>query len=218
MLKGFFAILMLIGYGAAAQTFSDNFNGVDNSKWFYDFVGAGTFDYNKGLTVRVQQGAVRSSYSNAAVYTKHQFHNKRMDLWVNLSEKSKGSTGWGFWNGEMNPVRSTIVWFIYLESDENYPLNGFFAVVKRFGSGPEFIPLDTDILNSSHKYSIDWTNTGISFYVDDKIVARSDQAVATPMRIHIWKDNAVYDPSTFAPVFQDVNSNANLTVSKLTVQ
>ena len=219
LFKTIFAALSLITFKAYsslgyANQFQEEFQSFSPIRWWYDLAGHGKVDIRGQLNLGLFAGASNTSYSNSAAVTRMNFFKKSFSLKVKVTEFSPGSRGWGFWNGSMDPSQSAIAWFIYLESNPEYPLNGFYAVVQKPGSIPQFFPLNPIILEQEHNYKIKWTNE-IEFFIDGKSVAKSIETVNTEMAVHIWIDNAVYDLDTFQPLFQKIEKKSRLIVDKL---
>lgn len=202
-----------IGY---VDFFQEDFRTASSNKWWFDLIGKGEARWDGKLNQKLKAGTSDSSYSNSAAVTRISFAKKSLSLEVFGRKPCLGSLGWGFWNGSMDPAQLSMVWFIELNSSSDYPLNGFFAVVQSPGSEPEFYPLDSKLLESRHNYTIKWSDS-IEFFVDGNRVAQSTKNVSTEMSVHIWIDNAVYNPTTLQPVFHENKSACELTSDRLLI-
>ena len=202
---------------AHGTLFEENFHSLESSQWIIEMLGTASFQTDSSLTLNLEKNTPDTSYSNAAVATQQLFRPSRFEITALSTPTEKGSRGWGFWNSTSNPVDSAIAWFIYLEGDENYPLNGFFASVQKKGSTPEFYPLNVDLLNEPRNYAIEWSKKGVQFFVDGNLVAESESKITTEMRVHLWQDNAVYDLNTFKPLLQKIETSQALVFKSMRI-
>jgi hypothetical protein len=109
------------------------------------------------------------------------------------SDQGRGTRGFGFWNlGTGGPGASdgmTSAWFISV-SPESFGFGVFMATVFDRGRPVMLHPLSVD-LRRWHEYGIVWTRRGVTFAVDDRLVAASPVAPDEKLGFVAWIDNFV---------------------------
>jgi hypothetical protein len=123
-----------------------------------------------------------------------------MQCTVKVKNSEFGSRGWGFWNTTTALKSNNTAWFIELVGNDDYPLNGLWAVTQNglnmsMMKIVKFGKLDEE----PHDYKIELYKDHVDFTIDDTVYTEHNKwCIPTlPMAVHIWVDNAVFSLSPF---------------------
>jgi hypothetical protein len=195
--------------------FEDLFTRKDESAWTWQMLGTAAYQLTQnGLRLELAPATPDTAHSDSTVIGRKTYGYSRFETRIETHALTFGSRGWGFWNMQMEPAKSEIAWFIYLQGDADYPLNGFYAFTQGNGSAPTLTKLDTHLLNQAHTYEVNWTTNHVSYLIDGvEVASHLSHTPSGQMEIHIWVDNAIYDPQTFHPRFMTTGPNTTLDVN-----
>lgn len=190
---------------AQLEPFVDDFEARDDERWYWRLDGAGQNQLTEaGVRFLLPAGTSAEARSNAEIYdagAEPPHAGASVAMRLRTDHLQAGTRGWGFWNTS-GPESSEMAWFAYVDGGPTYPLRGFFAVTQARGRFPRFSPLDLSYLDGWHEYQIWQGAGGVRFTIDDQLVAEHDDNVPsreTPMRVHVWVDNVIYDLITYEP-------------------
>jgi hypothetical protein len=65
-------------------------------------------------------------------------------------EVSRGSRGWGFWNGSMDQAASQLAWFMYVQGSGGTVGDGFYAVTQVGSTIDSFLITGVDLAAWNH--------------------------------------------------------------------
>ena len=199
----------------------DEFTKMDTWKWEWRIDGDAYHSLTpEGVKLGVKATADDKSYSNSEFYN-HGLPYKYNFAQIRLKNDNleKGTRGWGFWNGSMVRGPIKLAWFTQRQGPEDYERNGFWAVTANEGKS-KWTPIENIPLEDWNTYSIDWGQDGVTWWINDMLVAEERAIVPNgKMRVDIWIDNAVYQVinNINTHIYQNIIKETSLRVDNLKV-
>lgn len=198
----------------------DNFHTKDAN--FYNWLTLGTGQHvssPNGVAFVIPKNSPPALYNDSTLFGKQFFNKANLDMAVKSGPFAGGSRGWGFWNGEQDPMKAEFAIFIY-SNGKGYNLNGFYTLTKEKGKAIEAYPLPLAFLSKEHIYSVRWTANAVEFNIDQDRGCVNIHRTSVPqgnLAVDIWSDSAVWDFSTFSPLLQPILDNSFVEIRSLKV-
>jgi hypothetical protein len=188
---------------AQTPAWTDEFTGT-NSRWDWAYQ-AGTGFHRlidraelSLVEIRITQQSNSWSYSDCSLHeTSHPYRSGTLEMRLKLSDDNgltddgKGTRGWGFWDGDVNPTTTDTVWFWSASPESAFIFTGLKAQMMINGQ----IILNQDISNvdmrdwHTYRIDIDAQDAETRFYIDGELVASTKRITDVYLRTEIWIDN-----------------------------
>jgi len=199
--------------------YRDDFD-TESDYWYYKHTYATYHSFEDGNVKLTVPKANRKEFHVSEIWDNHttpQYKYNNMEIRLKVDKLSRGSKGWGFWNSDLNPSNCSLAWFIFqINNNIFYPMKGLWIQVMDRNPFKMSIKRIRGVdIGKWHTYNINWTESHVDFYVDEKLVAHVTKDVPdVNCRTHIWNDNAAW---YFQPIFQRILRPTSLIVDYLEI-